>query len=272
MAGRIKKYFIFAKSGVQTTFAYRGAVFLWFLGGLVNAVVMCLLWWAIYKFSPQSAIAGYTLPQMMMYMILSAIIGEVTFSDTMSEISYDVHEGLIGMRLMKPVNYRAQLGFTAVGSFAARMAIIGIPMIVAGTLLSCFAFGLTGIVWYNVLLSIVAIFLTMLFTDSLCFLFGQIAFKTHAMFGVSTILSTVTMFLSGAMIPLALFPAWAQNVLAFTPFPSIMSMPIQLFLGKLGGMETLQAFGISLAWLVFLNLLGHALYKLSVRHVVVFGG
>ncbi|MDE7464487.1 MAG: hypothetical protein K2M48_05605 [Clostridiales bacterium] len=49
MSGRLKKYFIFSKAGVQSTIAYRGQIALWVLGGVIEAVLMGLLWWAIFS-------------------------------------------------------------------------------------------------------------------------------------------------------------------------------------------------------------------------------
>ncbi len=278
----IKKYLIFAKSGIQTTLAYRGQIALWFLGSLISAVLMGLLWWAIYgahapaggsAMSADNVIGGFTFPQMLMYVVLSSIAGELAFAaQSMGEIVDDVRYGLIGMRLMKPISYRAQLGFSSVGSFIARLAIIGVPLTLVGTVIMVFGFGLTGIVWYNILLSIPACFLGLLVRDAIEFLFGQLAFYTQAMFGVNAITQTLTGFLSGAMIPLSLFPAWAQTALSFTPFPSMISMPVRLFMGMLSWNEILIAFAVSLAWIVALNVLGLLLYKTSVHKVVVFGG
>lgn len=270
--GGLKKYLIFAKSGIQTTLAYRGQVSLWMLGEVINAVLLGLLWWAIFNFSPESAIGGFTFPQMLMYVALSAVVGEVTHTETMGDIIDDVKYGLIGMRLMKPINYRAQLGFTAFGTFVARLLIIGAPLALAGTLIMVFGFGLTGIVWYNVLLFIPACFLGHLLKDAWNFLFGQLAFRTHAMFGVHSLSAVLISFLSGAMVPISLFPLWAQTVLYYTPFPSMLSMPVRLFLGLLGWKETAIAFAISIAWIIVLNVMGALMYKTSVRKVVVFGG
>lgn len=271
--GRIKKYLIFSKSALQTTIAYRGQVFLWFFGAVINAVLMGLLWWAIYGFSPDSLIGGYTFPQMLMYVVLSAVVGEVVmYTGTMGEITDDVRFGLIGMRLMKPISYRAQLGFMSFGSFIARFFIIGVPMITVGTIVMVFGFGLTGIAWYNMLLFVPACLLSMLLNEAVGFLFGQFAFHTQAMFGVHSITNVLIGFLSGAMIPLSLFPSWAQTALGYTPFPSMLSMPVRLFLGQLGFADIAIAFLISLAWIVGLNIIGSLLYKTSVRKVVVFGG
>lgn len=268
----LKKYLIFAKSGVQTTLAYRGQIALWFLGGIINAALMGLLWWAIFSFSPSETIGGYTFAQMLLYVILAAIVGEVCYVSTMGQITDDVKYGLIGMRLMKPIDYRAQLGFTALGEFAARLLIIGVPMILTGTLIAVYGFGLTGIVWYNVLLFLPACLLATLLEDAIQFLFGQLAFRTQAMFGVHSMSQIIVSFLSGAIVPLSLFPMWAQNVLAYTPFPSMMTMPVRLFLGQMSVTEALIAFAIAIAWIVGLNTVGRLLYKTSVRKVVVFGG
>ncbi len=272
MSGRIKKYLIFARAGAQEIIAYRGMIVLWVFGALLNAVIMGLLWWAIFSFSPESVIGGYTYPQMLLYVILTAVVGEITYSGTMGSITDDVRAGVIGMRLMKPVSYRGQLGFSSFGGFLMRTLIFGIPLIVAGTLIAVFGFGLEGLTWYNILGFIPAIMMSALFKDALEFLFGQLAFRTQAMFGVSTILQVIVMFLSGAMVPLTLFPGWAQNILMYTPFPSLVSFPVRLFLGQLTATETLVGFGISALWLVALNVIGSLLYKTSVRHVVVFGG
>ena len=270
--GQIKKYLIFMRSGFQTVLAYRGAIALWMVGALISAVLMGLVWWAIYSFSPQTEIAGYAFPQMLMYVILSAAVGEAIYSDTMGQINEDVKWGLIGMRLMKPINYRMQLFFTAMGSFLARIIIIGVPVLTAGTLIVVFGFGLQGIQWYNILLFLPACVLSAIMFDTFGFLFGQLAFRTQAMFGVASMSQIVMSFLSGGIVPIALFPLWAQSVLYYTPFPTLVSLPVRIFLGQVGWIEMLIGFAISIAWIIALNVLAHLAYKSSVKHVVVFGG
>lgn len=278
----LKKYLIFTKSGFQVTIAYRGQIALWFLGGVISAVLTGLLWWAIFKAnaaegvafdSPENLVGGYTFAQMLMYVVLSSVVVELVYAaQSMGEITDDVRWGFIGMRLMKPISYRAQLAFSSVGHFAARFLIIGVPLTAAGALTMVFGFGLTGIEWYNVLLFVLACFAALLIKDAVEFLFGQLAFYTQAMFGVNSIMQVLIEFLSGACVPLALFPAWAQTALSYTPFPSMISVPVRLFMGMMDWRETLIAFAVSIAWIIALNALGALLYKTSVRKVVVFGG
>lgn len=270
--GRIKRYLIFAKAGFQTLIAYRGSVLLWFVGSIIGATLMGLLWWAIYSFSDSGVIGGFDYPQMLLYVILSSAVFEITISSTMGSIVDDVQDGQIGMRLMKPISYRAQLCFSNIGEFAGRMLIFGVPIILGGTLVAVFGFGLTGLKWYNILLFFPACFISMLINEAYGFLFGQLAFRTQAMFGVHSMSMTLSGFLSGRMIPLTVFPAWAQTVLYCTPFPFMTSMPIRLFLGVMSWTDVLTSFAIAVAWIVLLDVLGWLFYKSSVRKVVVFGG
>lgn len=270
--GVIKRYLIFTKAGFQTLLAYRGRIFLWVLGSIISAVLMGLLWWAIYSFAEGPTIGGFTYAQMLLYVIMSAVMYQVTASDTMGAIIDDVKSGQIGMRLMKPISYRLQLCFTNLGYYLGSLIIFGVPFILAGSLIAVYGFGLTGLTWYNILLFLPASFLAMMINEAYDFLFGQLAFRTHAMFGVNSMSMTISGFLSGRMIPLSVFPVWAQKALNCTPFPFMMSMPVRLYLGVMSMTDALISFGIAVAWLIAINLIGQLCYKSSVRKVVVFGG
>ncbi len=268
-----KIYSSFTKTNFLLTFAYRGQVFLWLLGGLLTAVMSGLLWWAVFKFGDgATSIAGFTYPQMLLYMIMSAICGEALYCGTADEIARDVRNGVIGMRLTKPISYQGQHVAMAIGNFGGRMIVIGIPMITLGTIVAVFGFGLTGIEWYNVLLAVPALFLGLLLKNAIGFMFGQIAFKTQAMWGVLSMLDVFVSFLSGAIVPLSLFPSGVQTALGYTPFPSVISLPVRIFMGMCTPYEIAIGFATSLFWIVVLNVLGALWYKRSVRHVVVFGG
>ncbi len=269
---KLKIYSAFTKANFLLAFAYRGSVFLWLLGGLLTAVMSGLLWWAVFSFGGSDAIGGFSYPQMLLYTVLSAVCAEVIYCGTADEIARDVRNGMIGMRLSKPISYQGMQAASAVGNFSGKLVIVGIPMMTIGTLVAVFGFGLDGIQWYNVLLFIPTLFLGMMLNNALGFMFGQIAFKTQAMWGVLSMTDLFISFLSGAVVPLSLFPSWAQNILAYTPFPSVMSLPVRLFLGMNSWEQTLIGLCSSVFWIVVLNVLGALWYKRSVRHVVVFGG
>lgn len=268
----LKKYLVFAKAAINNTLTYRAEVLIWFLSGAISSIIMALLWYAIYQFSPESAIAGFSYPQMLMYLICVACINELMYSETYSTVVDDIQEGMIGIQLMKPVNYRTRLIFGALGSFCSRFLLTTLVSLIAGTLIAVYAFGAPPPVWWHALLLLPSIYLSLMLFDAIDFLLSLLSFKTQSAFGISQIKDAVLAFLTGAVIPLALFPSWAQSILAFTPFPYMTSMPVLMFMGQYSGIEILQNFAISMAWVIALNALCYIMYKVTVKHVVVFGG
>lgn len=268
----LKKYLVFAKSGMFTTLVYRSQIFLWFLGGIVIGIVTSLLWMAIYSFSPNEEINGFILSEMILYVLIVVVINEVNYSSTFSDIADDIKQGLIGMRLMKPVSYRMQLSFKTIGNFFIRLVIVGVPFLIIFAGFCCLVLKTPVPIWWHVLLFFPLMLVSIVIVDAFQFIFGLCGFITQEMFGLNMVLSAVISFLSGVAIPISFFPQWLQNVIYCTPFPSMISYPALLFMGKLSDQELIKAFLLGIAWIIGLKLIGAFLYQKAVKHVVVFGG
>jgi ABC-2 type transport system permease protein len=87
--------------------------------------------------------------------------------------------------------------------------------------------------------------------------------------GVLAVWGTIGGLLSGLILPLAWFPAWAQAVLAWTPFPSLFQTPIDVFTER-GNPLTLLAH--QLAWATILFVLGRMALARGTLRLVVQGG
>ena len=87
--------------------------------------------------------------------------------------------------------------------------------------------------------------------------------------GVISVWGTVGGLLSGLILPLAWFPAWAQAVLAWTPFPALFQMPIDVFTER---GDPLGILGHQLFWAAALFALGRVALTRGTRRLVVQGG
>jgi ABC-2 type transport system permease protein len=87
--------------------------------------------------------------------------------------------------------------------------------------------------------------------------------------GVLAVWGTVGGLLSGLILPLAWFPAWAQAVLAWTPFPALFQMPIDVFLER---GDPLAVLAHQLFWAAALFALGRVTLARGSRRLVVQGG
>ena len=90
--------------------------------------------------------------------------------------------------------------------------------------------------------------------------------------GVTTLAGVLAMFLSGFLVPVTFFPGWLQAVAAASPFPAMVQLPVDVFLGhgRAGGLAGVVA--VQLGWLVVLLAAGRAVGALALRKVVVQGG
>ena len=59
-------------------------------------------------------------------------------------------------------------------------------------------------------------------------------------------------FLSGSLFPIDVLPSALQKFLLLTPFPYLLYVPVQIYLGKIFGPALFEGMIVSLAWLIIL--------------------
>jgi ABC-2 type transport system permease protein len=90
--------------------------------------------------------------------------------------------------------------------------------------------------------------------------------------GVSRLMPALSYTLSGMMVPIPLFPAWARSTLEFLPFRGLVDAPFRVYMGHIPPSELLPVLAHQLAWTVAFVLLGRGLLARWRRQVVVQGG
>lgn len=90
--------------------------------------------------------------------------------------------------------------------------------------------------------------------------------------GISRLVPSLAMLGSGMILPLPLFPAWAQPILDFLPFRGMADAPFQLYLGRLPASAVGGVLLHQVLWLLFFVLCGRVLLARGTRRLVVQGG
>jgi len=90
--------------------------------------------------------------------------------------------------------------------------------------------------------------------------------------GVMYFIGVVAMFCSGIILPLPLFPDWAQAALRALPFSAVYDAPFRLYIGMLPPEAVAGVLARQLAWTVALVLFGRFLLARGCRRLVVQGG
>ncbi len=90
--------------------------------------------------------------------------------------------------------------------------------------------------------------------------------------GISRIVPAMVMIFSGMVIPLPLFPDWAQAVMQFLPFAGLIDTPFRLYIGHIPPSELPLILIHQVSWTITLVILGRMLMSKGVRNLVVQGG
>lgn len=90
--------------------------------------------------------------------------------------------------------------------------------------------------------------------------------------GISRLLPSVAMSLSGLIIPLPLYPDWAQSALKLLPFSSMADAPFQLYIGSLAPANVIAVLAHQAIWTAIFILAGRTLLARGVRRLETQGG
>lgn len=90
--------------------------------------------------------------------------------------------------------------------------------------------------------------------------------------GVSRFMPAVAMVFSGLILPLPLFPAWAQPLVLALPFGGLADYPFRVYTGHIPASGLPGVLAHQLLWTAALILLGRWLLGRSLRRMVVQGG
>ncbi len=198
---------------------------------LVFFFIKYQLWSAIFM-TPSSeeaskmTIGNYDLSSMLTYHGFALVVGLLTQGHAAMNLAEDIRMGKISTYLIYPFNFWE---FHTANFIAFEL----LQILVTGVTLFCFS--LTGLVALPslevILLGYGFCLIVSCFWFSLQFFTGLLGFWLEETWILRVMLQLLSTFLSGAIIPIDLFPEWAQKILDFTPFPYLTYYPIKLFMG-----------------------------------------
>jgi ABC-2 type transport system permease protein len=97
-------------------------------------------------------------------------------------------------------------------------------------------------------------------------------FYTLSQRGVRIIVTALTTFLSGGVIPLPFFPAPVLAVVRLLPFAAMQNMPLLIYSGNIVGVDAVKGIIFQLFWLAALFLIGQLTMRGALKKVIVQGG
>jgi len=233
-------------------FAYPGETALALASAALRAFVAWLLWSAV--LAGKESVGGMGIGAIVAYYLVASSARTLDRSEGYAwEFAAEIRSGDFAKYMVRPVDpLRCFLAVSAGRSayqacVLAAAALAALPFLGAASLPQALGLALALPV---LLLGLLALALLNFMTSILAFVFQDITpfhmVKTDAI-----------EFLSGALVPLAMMPAWAREILAWTPFTALASLPARLWAGQ-GLDEVPRALAVLAAWCLALYLAARA--------------
>lgn len=245
--------------------AYRLNFFLQIIGpGLVFFFIKYQLWHAIYQGNTDIIIGNFNLEQMIQYHVWGFLIALIAQANGSWNLSEDIRMGRISSYLIYPFQFHEYhtasfISFQMIQLFIASFTLL---MIVFANLAP-----LPNI--YSLLSGTLFTFYIGLFWFVLQYLVGILAFWLEETWIIRVIISIVSYFLSGAIIPLDLYPTWLTSVLDYTPFPYLTYYPIQIFMERSVNLSV--GYLVISLWMIILMLLIKLVWSRGIKMYTAAG-
>lgn len=252
------------KNGFLDATAYRFEFFIEVLGSAaVPAAIQWVLWYALFKTSGNTEIAGLTFQDMLHYTWMSILFSQVRGGNHDFELAELIRNGQLSNYLLRPVG---PVEFIYIRGVAPRLFVAGLALI-GGVIL-------TLILGTSVLRLFAAMGIAIM-GNVIHYQIGAVlataAFYWEEAYSILMIKNLAVSVLSGELLPLTLFPdAWAW-IWKSTPFYLYVFGPVQIALGKWTDLQILQSVAVATAWIIGLNFVIRASWGLGKSRYLSLG-
>jgi len=246
------------------TLEYRIQILIWILSGAVP-LVMLAVWLSMARDGP---IGSFDAGTFVGYYLAAIFLRRMTGVWIIWDLNRDIRTGGLSARLLRPLH---PLHYDLARTLASRplqALLVGPPIALALYLYPGPQLDLTPL---NGLRVAAATAMALLLEFFFQYAIGLTAFWTSQAVAFHEVWFFIKALGSGYVIPLALMPEGVQQALRWTPFPLVLSFPLEMLLGRLPPERIAQGFAAQAVWLALAIALVAGLWRLGIRRYEAFG-
>jgi ABC-2 type transport system permease protein len=251
--------------GFAGALAYRSEFLVWILATNMP-LVMLALWSEVAREAP---IGNFGQKEFTAYFLTTLVVRQLTGSWVVWEMNTEIRQGTLAQRLLRPIHPILSYAADNLAALPLR-ASIAVPV----ALVSLWIVGRDAVTHDPVLLLIAPVAITgaWLMSFSVMFFIGTLGLYWESSLAVWDLWFGGYVMFSGYLMPLSLMPPWAGVFLNASPFPYLLSFPVQVCLGSIGREVALR--NLAIEWSYTLGLLGAALllWKRGLGRFAAYGG
>lgn len=253
------KHFKTAQMSAQNS-TNGGVIYLFpgYLLKIIYLIPLLLLWRTLIN---GGVAAGMSLPQMLTYTYLGAILSEILVVRTPA--SSWLYEGLFISLYQRPIGILPHLISQTVGGWIPQLLLFTIPMLIAAPLLGVSI--AIGSLWF-----LPSLILCVSLGFAIDFLFACLTIRMkNASWLVYVIRTAIVSLLSGSVIPFSVLPWNMGTVFQYMPLGSLAGAPLSIYTGLA---EPIPILIVQLFWNMVLWPVAIIVFTKSQERLVSYGG
>jgi len=265
----MRAYYAILSARFRVLLQYRAAAIAGVVTQTFFGLVIVMVMRTFYRSSGPGADHPMTIAEVVTYVWLAQGMIRLIIWHGDPDVREMVRTGGVAYELLKPVDLYNLWYVRGIALIAAPVFLRAVPMLIIAKLF-------LGMGWPaspgSALAWLAATLASVLLAAAMCTLASISLMWTVSGEGLRRFTTVGAWFLSGIVVPLPLFPDWAQAAMAILPFCGLIDTPLQLYLGRIPPGQALGAVAHQLAWTVACVLLGRALVARGKHRLVVQGG
>lgn len=234
----------------------------WF-SDLIKIIYFIILSIAIYSFSVgnNEQLAGMTIKQISTYIVFSVVFGEITTINSV-KIANKVHKDKFLFEFLKPYSYRGKALTESLADFVVGCVTKLFPVLVL--------VGLSGYLEppkdvIHLCVFIVSFVLGAILWCNLELAFQMFGFWCKDVYNVFFIIGAVYRVFAGGMVLYCILPKLLYMFFKFTPLYYIITLPMDIFIGKIDAKSMILGIGIQLCWIILIVILQKIIFNAGKR-------
>jgi ABC-2 type transport system permease protein len=245
---------------VIATMEYRGGFFLLMVRTLFGPIVSLAVWLAV---SSEGVALPYSREQFVSYYLMLGLVSMLTGTWLGEYLAQEIRLGEISLNLLRPVPIIAHYAANNLGEKVVKLPLL-LPLIALAALLFRGDLRLASgpLPWLLFALSLPLAAAVAFLLD---FVLGTLAFWVDDVQGLIRLKALVGAFLSGQLVPLALFPPALGPLLEAQPFRYTLSFPLEVLAGGLDAAALTRGFAWQCGYLALLYAAYRLLWRFGLR-------
>jgi ABC-2 type transport system permease protein len=230
---------------------------------ILRVVLLVSIWRTVIP--PTETPSGMTLDAVLTYTLLAAAFAPML--DIHTQLGWTIWNGSVVTRWLQPIGMPGLYGAEQVGEWLFGLATFSLPLLLLAPLLGIDPLPASPL---HAAVFVLSLVLGVTVGLALDFLFGALLlFMNETLWGITQLRDAVAKLLSGALLPLQLYPWGIGDIFAWLPFAAVASAPLRIYTGT-GDVALLLV--SQLAWALVLWPLAQWSWRVNRERMASMGG